>query len=97
LEAGRVCDHRCSAVERGELLVALPAETEDPGRIERRLLAPARAAYDGQRKPLPEQALGVDEDPEVLARFERRDREDVLAAEIGVPAVRAEGASDARR
>ena len=73
------------------------AQTQDAGGIEHRLLAPPRAAHDRERELLAEQAMGLDEDPEVLTRLERRDGQDVIAAEVGALTVSTEGTSDARR
>ena len=83
LEARRVRDDGRATIETRELGVGDIAEPPDPRPVEERLLAPALGSDDGELEVAAEQALRLDEDLEVLARLERRDREDVRRAEIG--------------
>ena len=81
LEARWVDDRRGTAIEARELGVADAAEPVDAGPVERRLVAPAGAADDREPKSrVVEQPEGLDQRPEVLARLERRDGEEVGAA-----------------
>ena len=55
-----------------------------PGRSSCGLLAPAAATDDDERElGVGEQPERLDERAEVLARLERRDRQEVRAAEVG--------------
>ena len=64
--------------------------------VERRLLAPAGCARDGEREVAAEQPVRLDEAGEVLPRLERRDGERVGAAEVEPVPVRREPGVDAR-
>jgi hypothetical protein len=97
LESRRVDDRCCAAVEAGELVVGDAAEPDDAGAVELRLLAPAGATGDGERKPtVGNERVGVDERGEVLARLEGRDREQVRLPEVLGVAVGSELLADAR-
>ena len=78
LEPRRVDDRGGAAVERGELVVGDAAEPHDAGPVELGLLAPARPADDDELElGVGEERERLDERAEVLARLERRDRQQV--------------------
>ena len=84
LEARRVDDGRCAAVEACELLVGDTAEPHDPAPVELGLVAPPRSACDREHElEIGEKLERLDERLEVLARLERRNREQVREPEIG--------------
>ena len=73
------------------------AEPHHAGRVERRLLTPARRARDRERQAaLSKRAVRVEQRREVLARLERRDRERVRPAEIDPRAAGRKTVVDAR-
>ena len=83
LEPRRVDDGRRAAVEARELVVGDAAEPDHARHVEPRLRAPSGAADDREREVAAEEAERVDERAEVLARLERRHRQQVRQPEVG--------------
>ena len=80
LEPRRVDDRGGASVEGRKLIVGHTTEPDDAGPVELGLLAPARAADDGQLElGVGEERERLDQRAEILARLERRDREQVRA------------------
>ena len=97
LEAGRVGGDGGTTIERGELVVRDEAEAADTRVVEHRLLAPAFPTDDGEQGVPAEQAVRSGESLEVLAGFERCDRDDVRRPELGPRPSRGEDGLDPRR
>ena len=77
LEQRRVNEHVGTPVERGQRVGGDVARQDDAGVVEPGLLAPAGAAREHEPVLASEQAPGLDEPVQVLARLERPDAEDV--------------------
>ena len=90
LEQRRVDEDARAAVESRQLVVRRVAESQDAGRVERRLVAPACGAGDDEREiRAAEAAIRLEQRRKVLARFEGRHRQRVRPAELAAEARRA--------
>ena len=96
LESRGVRRDRCPSVERRQLGVRDVAQPAHARVVEQRLLAPARAPDDGEQRVAGEHSVGFGERLQVLARLERRHRDDVGRAEVCHIAVGGENLLDTR-